>query len=155
MVSRKPADRKFLDLQTAESATAWIMLFVAKCCIGRKMTRSTPMRSRQLADKKFWIYRMQNQLLHGLGFLWLNVAHRRERTRSTPMVFRQPAYQKFLNLQNAKSATAWIMSFVAKCCVEKKKDKINTTGIQKASRQKNSESTERRIGQYVDYVFCG
>ena len=52
------------------------------------------------------------------------------------MVSRQPADRNFLDLQNAESATAWIMSFVAKCCVEKTKDKINTNGIQKASRQK-------------------
>ena len=30
------------------------------------------------------------------------------------------------DLQNAESATAWILSFVAKCRAEKKKDKINT-----------------------------
>ena len=53
-----------------------------------------------------------------------------------PMVSRQPAYRKFLDLQNAKSATAWIMSFVSKCCFEKNKDKINTNGIHTASRQK-------------------
>ena len=49
------------------------------------------------------------------------------------MVSRQPADRKFLELKNAESATAWIVSFVAKCCVEKKKDKIDTNGIQKAS----------------------
>ena len=45
------------------------------------------------------------------------------------MVSRQPAYRKFLDLQSAKSAAAWIRSFVAKCCVEKRKDKININGI--------------------------
>ena len=37
------------------------------------------------------------------------------------MVSRKPAARKILDLQNAKSAVAWIRSFVAKCCVEKKK----------------------------------
>ena len=45
------------------------------------------------------------------------------------------------------------MSFVAKYCVEKRKDKINTSGIQTASRLKNSESAECRISYSVDYVF--
>ena len=45
------------------------------------------------------------------------------------------------------------MSLVAKSCVEKKKDKINTNGIQTASRLKNSESAECRISYSVDYVF--
>ena len=39
------------------------------------------------------------------------------------MVSRKPAARKILDLQNAKSAAAWIRSFVAKCCVEKKKGK--------------------------------
>ena len=42
---------------------------------------------------------------------------------STPAIDR-----KILDLQNAKSATAWIMSFVAKCRAERKEDKINTHG---------------------------
>ena len=33
MVSRKPAARKILDLENAESATAWIIPFVAKSCV--------------------------------------------------------------------------------------------------------------------------
>ena len=36
MVSRPPADKKFLDLQNAESATVWIMSFVAKCPAEKK-----------------------------------------------------------------------------------------------------------------------
>ena len=44
------------------------------------------------------------------------------------MVSRQPADRRTLELQNAESATAWIMSFVAKCTCEKKEDKINTVG---------------------------
>ena len=71
------------------------------------------------------------------------------------MVSRQPADRNFLDLQNAESATLWIMSFVAKCCVEKRKDKININGIQTASGQKISGSTECKISYCVDYVFCG
>ena len=97
---------------------------------------------------------MQNQLLRGLRLLWLNVAKRRKRTRSIPMVSRQPAYRKFLDLRNAKSANAWVASFVAKCCVDKKKDKINANGIQTAGIQKISGSTEYKISYCVDYVFC-
>ena len=33
MVSRQPADRNFLDLQNAESATAWVMSFMVKGCV--------------------------------------------------------------------------------------------------------------------------
>ena len=40
----------------------------------------------RLQTDKFWIYRMQNQLLRGLCLLWRNVAQRRKRTRSTPMI---------------------------------------------------------------------
>ena len=71
------------------------------------------------------------------------------------MVIREPTDRKFLDLQNAESATAWIMFFVAKSCVEKKKDKINTNGNQTASSQKISASTELKIRYCVDYVFCG
>ena len=71
------------------------------------------------------------------------------------MVSRQPADKKFLDLQKAESGNMLIMSFVAKCCVEKKKDKINTNGIQTASREKISRSTKCRISYSVDYVFCG
>ena len=70
------------------------------------------------------------------------------------MVSRQPADRKFLDLQNAESATAWIMSFVAKGCVDKRKDKINTNGIQTASIPKSCESTECKISYSADYVFC-
>ena len=44
------------------------------------------------------------------------------------MVSRPSTDRKILDLQNAESATAWIMSFVAKCRAEKKEDKINTDG---------------------------
>ena len=44
------------------------------------------------------------------------------------MVSRSPADRQILDLQSAESATAWIMSFVAKCCAEKKEDKINLDG---------------------------
>ena len=71
------------------------------------------------------------------------------------MVSRQPADRKLLDLKNVESATAWIMSFVAKCCVENEKDKINTNGIQTASRQQIPGSTECRFSYCVDYVFCG
>ena len=36
--------------------------------------------------------------------------------------------RQILALQNAESATAWIMPFVAKSRAEKKEDKINTNG---------------------------
>ena len=36
--------------------------------------------------------------------------------------------RRILDLQNAESATAWIMSFVAKCRAEKKEDKVNNDG---------------------------
>ena len=42
------------------------------------------------------------------------------------MVFRPTADRHILDLQNAESATAWILSLVAKCRAEKKRDKINT-----------------------------
>ena len=41
------------------------------------------------------------------------------------MVPRPPRDRKNLGLQNAGSATAWFMSFVANCRGEKKEDKIN------------------------------
>ena len=44
------------------------------------------------------------------------------------MVSRPPADREILDLQNAESATAWIMSFAVKCRGEKKEDKINTNG---------------------------
>ena len=40
---------------------------------------------------------------------------------STPATDRQ-----ILDLQNAESGSAWIMSFVSKCREEKKEDKVNT-----------------------------
>ena len=44
------------------------------------------------------------------------------------MVSRPATDRQILDLQNAESATAWIMSFVAKCRAEKKEDKVNTDG---------------------------
>ena len=44
------------------------------------------------------------------------------------MVSRPATDRQTLDLQNADSATAWIMSFVAKCRAQKKEDKINTDG---------------------------
>ena len=44
------------------------------------------------------------------------------------MVSKQPNGRQTLDLQNAESCTAWIMSFVAKCRAEKKEDKVNTDG---------------------------
>ena len=46
------------------------------------------------------------------------------------MVPRPPNDRQTLDLQNAEPCTAWIMSFLAKCCAEKKKkeDKVNTDG---------------------------
>ena len=44
------------------------------------------------------------------------------------MVSRPATDRQILDLQNAESATAWIMSFVAKCRAEKKEDKVNTNG---------------------------
>ena len=42
------------------------------------------------------------------------------------MVSRPTIGKSILDLQNAESATAWILSFVAKCRAEKKEEKINT-----------------------------
>ena len=44
------------------------------------------------------------------------------------MVSRPATDIQILDLQNAESATAWIMSFVAKCRAEKKEDKVNNDG---------------------------
>ena len=44
------------------------------------------------------------------------------------MVSRPATDRQVLDLQNAESATAWIMSFVAKSRAEKKKDKVNADG---------------------------
>ena len=44
------------------------------------------------------------------------------------MVYRPSDDQQTLDLQNAESCTAWIMSFVAKCRAEKKEHKVNTDG---------------------------
>ena len=44
---------------------------------------------------------------------------------TTIMVSRPPNDRKTLDLQNAESCTAWIMSFVAKCRAEQKEDKVN------------------------------
>ena len=44
------------------------------------------------------------------------------------MVSRPATDRQILDLQNAESATAWIMSFVAKCRAEKKEDKFSTDG---------------------------
>ena len=47
---------------------------------------------------------------------------------TTTMVSRSPYDKQTLDLQNAESCTAWMMSFVAKCPAEKKEDKANTDG---------------------------
>ena len=47
---------------------------------------------------------------------------------TTTMVSRPPNDRQTLDLQNAESCTASIMSFVAKCRAEKKEDKVNTDG---------------------------
>ena len=47
---------------------------------------------------------------------------------TTTMVSRPPNDQPTLDLQNAESCTAWIMSFEAKCRTKKKEDKVNTDG---------------------------
>ena len=44
------------------------------------------------------------------------------------MLSRLATNRQILDLQNAESATAWIMSFVAKCRAEKKEDKVNNDG---------------------------
>ena len=44
------------------------------------------------------------------------------------MVSRPATDRQILDLQNSGSATAWIMSFVAECCAEKKEDKVNNDG---------------------------
>ena len=47
---------------------------------------------------------------------------------TTTMVSRPPNDRQTLDLQNAESCTAWIMSFVAKCRAEKKENKVNNDG---------------------------
>ena len=47
---------------------------------------------------------------------------------TTTMVLSPLNDRQTLDLQNAKSCTAWIMSYVAKCHTEKKEDKVNTDG---------------------------
>ena len=42
------------------------------------------------------------------------------------MVTRPPTDLQILDLKNAGSATAWIISFVVKCRSEKKEDRIDT-----------------------------
>ena len=44
------------------------------------------------------------------------------------MLSRPTTDRQILDLQNAESATAWTLSFVAKCRAEKKEDKFNTDG---------------------------
>ena len=44
------------------------------------------------------------------------------------MVSRPATNRQNLDLQNAESSTAWIMSFVAKCRAEKEEDKVNNDG---------------------------
>ena len=44
------------------------------------------------------------------------------------MVYRPSNDRQTVDLQNAKTCTAWIMSFVAKCRAGKKEDKVNTDG---------------------------
>ena len=46
----------------------------------------------------------------------------------TTVVFKPTTDRPMLDLQNAESATGWILSFVAKCRAETKEDKINTAG---------------------------
>ena len=47
---------------------------------------------------------------------------------TTTMMSRPSTDRPISDLQNAESASAWIMSFVAKCRAEKKEDKVNTDG---------------------------
>ena len=47
---------------------------------------------------------------------------------ATTMMSRQTTDRQILDLQNAESATTWILSFVARCRAEKKKDKVNNDG---------------------------
>ena len=47
---------------------------------------------------------------------------------TTTIVSRPARDRQVLDLQNAESATAWIMSFVVKCRAEKKEDMINNDG---------------------------
>ena len=48
---------------------------------------------------------------------------------TTTIVSNSAADRQTLDLQNAESVTAWIMSFVAKCRAEKKEHKVNNDGI--------------------------
>ena len=63
-------------------------------------------------------FSFKNQLIE---FFWLVLS-------ATTMVSRSATDRQVLNLQNVESATAWIIFFVAKCCAEKKEDKVNTDG---------------------------
>ena len=45
------------------------------------------------------------------------------------MLSRPTNDRQTLDLQNAESCTAWIMSLVAKCRAEKKEDEVNTDGM--------------------------
>ena len=47
---------------------------------------------------------------------------------TTTMLSRPSNNRQKLDLQNAESCTAWIMSFVVKCRAEKKEDKVNNHG---------------------------
>ena len=47
---------------------------------------------------------------------------------TTTMVSRSARDRQILDLHKAESATAWIMSFVAKYRAEKKEDKVNNDG---------------------------
>ena len=44
------------------------------------------------------------------------------------MVYRPATDRQILDLQKAESATAWIISFVAKSRAEEREDKVNTDG---------------------------
>ena len=47
---------------------------------------------------------------------------------TTTMMSTPPNDRQTSDLQNAESCTVWIMPFVAKCCAEKKEDKVNNDG---------------------------
>ena len=65
------------------------------------------------------------------------------------MVSRPTTDRQILELQNAESATAWFMSFVAKCRAEKKEDKVNTDSTVQDLQVTNLNLFRSMCGQYA------
>ena len=61
------------------------------------------------------------------------------------MVSRPTTDRQILDLENAESATKWILSIVAKCRAERKEDKINTDGTVQDIQVINYVSPKERV----------